>query len=94
MKKCCVLMIAVLCVAVCGVSAFAAWSKQEQANVARLEAFMRKMETLTKSVQNLADSIAAYNKPIFEAQLTKQERRYSEMGEDRTKISPILWNRV
>ena len=37
MKKCCALIVALLCVAVCGVSAFAALSRQEQADMAKAE---------------------------------------------------------
>ena len=85
MKKCCVLAVAVLlCVMVCSDAVFAvAWDR-----------FNNRMETLTKSVENLADSIAAYNKPVFEAQLTKQERRYYDWQEERTVILSILWNKV
>ena len=52
-----------------------------------------KLFILEQSVRNIADSIATYNKPAFEAQLTKKERTYDdwEMG---ITVTGVIWNRV
>ena len=61
----------------------------------RWDAFNERAEILAEDVRKLADQIAAFNKPLFEAKLTTQERKYYEMGDDNIgSISPILWNRV
>ena len=55
--------------------------------------FEEKMSSIAEDVGKLANKIAEYNKPIFEAKLTKKERRIeNEMHGSGT--SPIVWNKV
>lgn len=58
------------------------------------DAFDKKMKLLTKDAAKLADNIAAYNKPVFEAKLTRKEREYTDFEKGKISISPITWNRV
>ena len=53
-----------------------------------------KLFTLEQSVRKVADSIAAYNKPIFEVQLTKKERTFVDWQTDEKSITSVIWNRV
>ncbi len=50
--------------------------------------------TLEQSVHKVADSIAAYNKPVFETQLTKKERTFVDWQTDEKSITGVIWNRV
>ena len=68
--------------------------KEAKAYTARMKRFDRKITALLKNVSQLADKIAAYNQPVFEARLTKKEREFYEMGDETPSTSPIMWNRV
>ena len=58
----------------------------------KFDAWNEKMILLAQDIQKLGNSIATFNKPIFETQLTKKEREYYEW--DERSISNVLWNRV
>lgn len=108
MKKVTLWILTALVVAVCVQPVFAGYvgkyfeierkngHKAAEAYQKRADTLNKKMDILISDVQKLADKIAAFNKPAFEAQLTKKEREYWDMGfdEDEVLISPVLWSRV
>lgn len=69
-------------------------SKAAEAYMKRWDAFNSKATLLAKDARKLADKIAAFNKPAFEAQPTKEERTYEEMESGKILISPVVWSRV
>ena len=69
-------------------------NKRNKTEEAKIAAYDKKMEALLGEIRVFADNIAAYNKPAFEAQLTKKEREYEEWGDGGTFTSSIMWNRV
>lgn len=80
----------ILFVMFCAASASAEYDMYSD-NV-KVSAFNAKIEALTSEVQKLGDRITAYNKPVYEAELTDEEREYIDYdGED---YSPIRWSRV
>ena len=100
MKKALLLVMAVVCV-MAGVEpvfaiydVFSNYDVVSRAEEAKIQAYNKKAEVLLKEIQAFADKIAAYNKPAFEAKLTKKEREYEEWGDEGTSLSFIMWNRV
>ena len=93
MKK---LSLAILCMFLFVQPVFAIYNvfSENKIEKTKVEAFNKKMEALTEDIGALAHKIAAFNKPIFEAQLTRKEREYQEWGEDTVSISKVVWNRV
>ena len=87
MKK---FVFALLCVCLCVQPCFAFYdmNSDNKKVPAKIESFNKKMELLVKDTSELADKIAAFNKPVFEAKLTRKEREYyADIGD--SEISMI-----
>ena len=65
-----------------------------QAFAASYDLINNKLFLLERDVRKMADGIVAYNKPAFEAQLTKKERTYVDWETEEKAITGVIWNRV
>ncbi|MBQ7578194.1 MAG: hypothetical protein IJT21_08020 [Synergistaceae bacterium] len=90
LKKFCLVL---LCALVCSspVHAFGIYSFD---NYNQWEHFDQRMIVFMQDVLKLANNIAAFNKPIFETKLTRQERKWFDMGDDEGEYTPIIYNRI
>ena len=96
MKKVTLWVLVALCLMVSAESVFAAKRKSEpEPYWANSERSGSKMEIIARDLEKLGNNIATYNKPVFEARLTRKEREYAdEWDEGSVRLSPIVWNRV
>ena len=53
-----------------------------------------KLSTLARDVRKVADEIVAHNKPVFEVQLTENERSYFDWESEEMSKTGVIWNRV
>ncbi len=65
-----------------------------QVFAASYDSINNKLTALERDVRKMADGIAAYNKPIFEVQLTKKERTYVDWETEEKALTGVIWNRV